>query len=130
MLNNLSASRSIINRVEPEHSELRSVERHECQGLLAYDDLLCQKYFIYVTFILFSTSLFNPDVLISVLIILSLMIFMSFVYASIIFRCRRIFHQLNMDDFTAVHVEVIGRDRRPEHMRELGSVVSLLLDSS
>ncbi|BFZ15186.1 hypothetical protein BsWGS_18225 [Bradybaena similaris] len=41
---------------------------------------------------------------------------------AVLTRCRRIFHQLNMDDFTAVHVEVIGRDRRPEHMKQLGSL--------
>ncbi|CAL1541216.1 unnamed protein product [Lymnaea stagnalis] len=36
---------------------------------------------------------------------------------AILTRCRRIFHQLNMDDFTAVHTEVIGRDRRSEDER-------------
>ncbi|KAK6975613.1 hypothetical protein BgiMline_021987 [Biomphalaria glabrata] len=42
---------------------------------------------------------------------------------SILTRCRRIFHQLNMSDFSAVNVEVIGRDRRTDEQKRPDSKV-------
>ncbi|XP_005108408.1 uncharacterized protein LOC101856690 [Aplysia californica] len=41
---------------------------------------------------------------------------------AILTRCRRIFHQLNLDDFTAVNIEVVGADRRPLEERNCGTV--------
>ncbi|KAK3757537.1 hypothetical protein RRG08_032705 [Elysia crispata] len=37
---------------------------------------------------------------------------------AIVTRCRRIFHQLNMEDFTHVRIEVLGGDRRPVQERQ------------